>query len=325
MSTAIASAPDFTSVEAKSAKVSKVKKEKAPPLTLEDLPAHICIARPELKPLTEDLSVLKRSFFSVTITQIEDFFPENITFSDDFAQIVHTDDNHVLGIHGSSYTLTSNEEFIMPLVDSLIELVGYENILASVRSINDQIFYYDFVIRTMPFKIQENDTMYIAIRATNSYNGSCRQSVMAYHYRMVCTNGLYAMMIDEAIGKKHQSGNIITTTELKTLVELSNTAVEKYKMLTDRRLTPDEVEELTEVLTKKTQLPKKKVHLLGEMAAAEAAVLGGADINAWMIYNAANNLVNFHYGTEDQSETYRYKLDAEVLKVLTNHLQISFN
>ncbi len=318
MTTSIAPAESVKNVKA-----STTSKKKQ--LTVADLPSQMVLTKPNLQPLNEDLSVLKPSFFPVIITQIEDFFPENMSFAKDFAQIVHTEDNHVLGIHGDSYTLTSNEDFVMPLVDSLVELVGYENIMASVRNINNQIFYYDFIIRTMPFSIQENDEIFIAIRATNSYNGSCRQSIMAYHWRKVCSNGLYAFSLNEAIEKKHQSGNIISVDELKTLVNLSNKAVLKYQKLTDRQLTPKEVEELTEVLTKKTQLPKKKVHLLADMAAQEASLLGGATINAWMIYNAANHLANFHYGTDTQSDVYRYKLDHDVMDVLTKHLDINFN
>lgn len=263
-------------------------------------------------------SIIENTFFSVERSDFADFFGVK-NHNAKYQQVIHSEDldNKVLGIVGANYTVVKNKDLVLPIMGHLTDIFGKNGFSCGVKNQDDVAFYFKFVVNSETYQLPSGDKLNMMVTVANSYDGSLKNFIKVEYFRQVCTNGLHAWQTDGHIFKKHQSGNMCTMHELEKSFAKARETVNKYKSLEERQLTPDELERVW-IAFETTDLPKKKLPLMKDILSNEMNILGESKPNAWLVYNAANNIVNHHYGNDKLSEDYRVKLDFQIGKIIDN-------
>ncbi|WKN46410.1 DUF932 domain-containing protein [Tunicatimonas pelagia] len=271
-------------------------------------------------------SSLDEICFPVDKRPVADLFPD-YDFADDLTHAVYRTDEtatKILQLCPDSYELIPNEKLLAPLVEGLDHRFGSEGYEALIRSYDDRRFYLSFTIKE-EYSIAKKDKLRPRIEIRNSYDGSMRQTVSLSFYRLICSNGMMGMSEVIASSTKHRTGAQLPDYEL-VFDELEDISyrVERFKRMTDRRVTPDELEEITEIIRKRKQLkyPAILVDQAPIIAEKEAAQLG-VPLNSWLVYNGFNHALYHSRGKLLPDE--RERIDRNVLRTMQQHWKLPSN
>jgi hypothetical protein len=265
---------------------------------------------------------MESTLFDVEITPFSEYFKTEDNHNKKYNQVVHSKalNNKILGIVGKDYTLISNREVIVPIYNTLAEMFGVDGFTCGVKQTDDVMFFYTFNIHSNTIKIGEGDVLNVRVIVGNSYDGGVKHFTKFEYFRKVCENGLHAWTTESHIIKKHQSQNIVSIEELTNALENLKKVATRYEALSQRTVTADEIELFVLELEAMKAFPKKKVPLIKEILKSESSLLK-IEPNAWLLYNAANNVINHHFGNDNLPEQVRYKLDSDVAKKLDKILK----
>jgi len=109
-------------------------------------------------------------------------------------------------------------------------------------------------------------------------------------------------------GKHSNTG--FSMKKLFSMLDNVDGQMNRFKKLSERRLTPKEVEELTEIIKVKTDFPKRLIPEVSEVIEKERAILG-SDMNSWLLYHGFNNRLN--HADIKMNQEFKTKIDIEVL------------
>jgi len=265
---------------------------------------------------------MEETLFDVEITPFSEYFKTEGNHNKKYHQVVHskTLNNKILGIVGKDYTLISNREVVVPIYNALVEMFGVDGFTCGVKQTDDVMFFFTFDIHSSTLKIGDGDVLNVRVVVGNSYDGGVKHFTKFEYFRQVCTNGLHAWTTESHIIKKHQSQNTVSLEELTGALENLKKVATRYEALSQRAVTYDEIELFCLELEAMKSFPKKKVPLIKSILKSESDLLK-IEPNAWLLYNAANNVVNHHFGNDNLPEQIRYKLDSDVAAKLDKILK----
>lgn len=138
---------------------------------------------------------------------------------------------------------------------------------------------------------------------------------MGWH-RLICSNGMMAFEQESAIYSKHSSSCLDFNPIIK-MVDKVDEQLGRFRKLTERQLTPKEIEELTEVIRERTLFPKKLIPSVAEVMTREQTELN-THPSAWLLYHGFNYQLN-HADIAVHPE-FKAKIDFQVLKEVENFL-----
>ena len=265
---------------------------------------------------------LENIFFPVIKVTIQELYPDT-QFANNLTHAIHIPEkNKTVHICPKSYHLVDNERLIAPVVDKLNQVFGPNGYQTTVKSYDDRKFYVSFTINQEIYKIMGNDSVFPMIEVKNSYDGTIKQSASLSFYRLICRNGMMGFSHEYSLSKKHtqEDGELNLDPIFKDLKRI-DTRITRFKHMTDRRVTPDELIQITETIRKSRTIeyPTKLVDQAPLIAQKEAAELQ-QPLNSWLVYNGFNNIL-YHSRGKLLPER-REKIDQKVLQTLESILEL---
>lgn len=223
----------------------------------------------------------------------------------------------LINLCSTDYDLVTNQQLVEPAYDMLAGIYGEQYIEVKTRSIDDRKFYVELVVKARLFEVQLGYPVQIKIDIANSYDGSLKHSYALGWERLVCLNGMMAFQTEYTTQRKHYASQNFDPRPviemMKDQILTVDTRLERFKKLTERRLLPAEVEELTKTVLAKTKFPKKMVVDVPTVAYGEAERLD-VPMSSWLLYNGFNYQLN--HGQTKLHPEQKIAIDASVLGIL---------
>jgi hypothetical protein len=346
------------SLEALEALAAKAKAPKAPKTpkaakSTDETPADGGPTYNVSKPLKLDLANMRPSrnqkelekvLFPVSLHKVQDIIPTvniggNLISLSDAGQLANympdqksvvtrTDEGNakIISFVGDGYNLVSNQTLldqIKPIVDAAIGKTGYK---VRVSNWKDRRFFIEFIIEADPTRLTDKDLVYTSIKLYNSYDGGQKYSLAMGGVRLVCTNGLTAFEAVMSKVARHTANINVAVSELEQALENNKKLNKRYLQLVERAITPEEVNEVMTIVKESKGndilFPKKKAELALSIAKAEAESMYGGEMNAWLLYNGFNNVINHNLSWEQR---YLQKTDTQMLNLITDRYGIKLS
>ncbi|MBC7389671.1 MAG: DUF932 domain-containing protein [Opitutaceae bacterium] len=257
----------------------------------------------------QDLNTL---YFEVEKVKSSDLFKGHTFVSGIDHTIYAPQSKKILNVCSDKYELVSNHSLFNPIYTLLCDRFGKDMIEVKVQNIEDRKFYVDLIVNNKPFNVQKGDIVCPTVHLHNSYDGTLKFGMAVGFHRLVCTNGMMAFQEEAARNLKHRSG-VVNFKELFVLLDNVDSQLERFRKLTDRRLTPKEMEQITELIKEKTDFPKQLIKEVPEVIAREQIQLN-TDLTGWLAYHGFNNRLN-HADIKMHPE-FKEKIDRQVLNVI---------
>ncbi|MEM6338969.1 MAG: DUF932 domain-containing protein [Pseudomonadota bacterium] len=245
-------------------------------------------------------------------------------FATDLEYCVHLEQqNKITQFCGNNYQLIKNEDLFLPVHDKLVSVFGSSGFDTKVESYDDRRFYVEFEVRNSIFEVIDKDELCPVIRMRNSYDGWLKQSVSFGYNRLICTNGLTAFDEEMSFSKKHHKlSGLLDLNKVLEQIETIEIKIERFKKLTDRVVTPQELETILKTVkeSKSIKYPAKMLQSAKYIAQKEAAKLQ-TEMNAWLVYNGLNYPLNHHETKLLPEEA--SKIDSKVLASIEKTLSLN--
>lgn len=211
------------------------------------------------------------------------------------------------------YNLVSNFEIFSEL-ERLFSMnpktADYE---VSIQNIGNVQFAVDFRFPQYKALIKKVDSVIAGFTVRNSYNGKWSFSGYLNSYRLVCSNGLWA--IAKSLSVKNRHTEIVKVAVQTMFLEVIN-ALETFEMqvaqfeILANAVSKQNWEERLEEVAKKSGIVKYHDDAKA-IARAEAKNLYGGVVNDFVIYNALNNVL-FDDAYNKKPQDVRAKIDERV-------------
>lgn len=107
-----------------------------------------------------------------------------------------------LGFHTSDYILTTNEELINSTQEIMDDMGLKYNVEKSLSWTNRQRMYLSLVTEK-EFSPNGDDPHRLMLTVKNSYDGTVSWGIELGFYRLICSNGAYALHLMKVYKKKH--------------------------------------------------------------------------------------------------------------------------
>ncbi len=201
----------------------------------------------------------------------------------------------IIAFHPATYRFVPNSEFIAPIIEKMEAGFGPENLDYVVQSFEDRQFFVSVNVKSVLYEVTKDDMVCPMVCFRNSYDGRVKQAISLAYYRQLCSNGLMGFAKHYTMEAKHSQGNELPASLDKILDDISaaGNRLSEFRRLADRRVLPDELNEMMEVVKKNKSLnfPVRNIGKVPSIAINEAKRLD-VDLNAWLVYNAFNNVLN---------------------------------
>lgn len=254
--------------------------------------------------------------FPVQSVSPESIFPEH-SFASNLRQVIYRPDKKkVVAFAGGDYQILQNHELILEVTDFMDRLFGREGYRVMGNVVDDRKFYASFIGDKSLYEITRDDSICPMVEIRNSYDGSMKRSVSLSFYRQICSNGMHGFSKAFEISERHNgSGRRINLDKIERELESIGEKINRFKAMTDRQITPDEMSELLERIEKNKGLgyPKKSLREVPMIVLSEKEQLG-TPLNSWLLYNGLNNALFKAESKKPHEE--RVKIDANVLRLV---------
>ena len=270
---------------------------------------------------------------------VKKFFPNfemkdaySLQVADIFSSMVITQVDgkpKIVGMHGSNYQLTTNQDLIGKAVQQLNNEFGEGGYAVTVKNLDDRQFKIDFIVNNKTIglpKVGKNDGVNLKYSIINSYDGRVKPDVKVGLWRMVCTNGLHAFAFESASnGKKHVDTLSIDLSKIENQIDEAKSKIQKFEKLRERALTTKEAQEALEfVKEQKTMFQVRQLETVEQIYNSEITKLGETEGNAWLLYNGFNNVLNHSYN-ETVTPQQITEIDTRMLNFITDRFGIAMN
>ena len=261
--------------------------------------------------------------FSAEIKNTGDHF-SGTEFSDDLKKCVYLpEQNKVVQFCGRSYQLVHNRELILPVYEKMKSIFGETGFKTEARSYDDKRFYVRFILEDSLHTILGKDTICPEVVIRNSYDGTVKQMVGIGYIRQICANGLMAFTSDVTVSLKHSKKfGVANLDPIFKKLEKMEIQLDQFKKLSNRIVTPKELEKIKEEIRSKADIkyPKKMIESAGLRAQIESLELN-THLSAWLIYNGFNYSLN-HKETKLLPEE-ASRIDHRVLQTIKKSLALN--
>ena len=240
-------------------------------------------------------------------------------------QVVRTDTNEVLGVHGGSYKMVSNHDVVQPILDGIeaanlskdreVTIQSYDG----GRRLRGQVKFPDLVVEP-----SVGDIVSFRIRWASSHDGSWAYSIFAEGLRLWCDNGCVTADKAATYTAKHTSGLNADASASKVLkgFEIFQNQKEIYQEYMAQNVYDDQVISMFKKSLAKRVTPSKvlvnefQLDNLIRIWREEKATLGS---NKWALYNC---LTHWSTHTQDSKRPHvtRHNREAQVQKLLGSSL-----
>jgi hypothetical protein len=244
-------------------------------------------------------------------------------FGGQYASAIYSPDlNRVLHLAGRQYQLISNREFIQPIYNKLLDMFGYGGFTVRCKNEDDRRFSAEFILTDKSIEVASKDFVNAMIEVQNSYDGSLRHSIGLSYWRQICSNGLMGYKKETLNESKHISDYLPSLEFVLSKLETLDKQMQGFEKLTDRRLTPKEVERVMGKFEKirdgfpKRILPEVPLKMYEEAEKLETKP------TAWLLYNAFNFHLN-HDSRIGLSMDNKERVDRQVISVIEQELALN--
>ena len=257
-------------------------------------------------------SSLEKIYFPVEKASARTLFP-GYSFPSGKDTVVYTPTgNRILNVCSSGYKLISNESLFSPIYEDLAARFGHDMIEVKVKNVDNRKFYVSLIIKNQPYQVQKGDIVNPTIELQNSYDGTLKFGLAIGFQRVVCTNGMMAFEQAAMQKSKHFSGSV-DLERMYLMLEGVDSQLERFKKLTERRLTPKEIEEITLQIKEHTKFPPLLLPQVSEVIAREQIKLN-AEPTSWLLYHGFNNRLN--HADIKMHQEFKARIDLEVLEII---------
>ena len=260
----------------------------------------------------------------------------NFDFAEIFSKavIVQTEEGRpkIVGWHGSNYKLIDNRDMIMPVVNELNKVFGKGGYKVDGYLNDHRQMVCNFVVNNETIglpSVSEKDAITLKFTVENSFDGRIKPSNSAQlgFYRLVCTNGLMAFVIESEHSdrkKKHVESFNFDLSGIESQIELARKKVDHFKTLQERTLTTKELEEFFKDIEEQKLIQVRSIPTVQETLKNEMELLGqGA--NTWLLYNSINGMINHYMPNETYLPETKSALDTKVLSFITDRFDVALN
>ena len=233
--------------------------------------------------------------------------------------------DEILAFLGQKYELKHNRELAESALEQMKSLFGRENFKVKTTNWKNRRFTMEFILK-FKNKLVSNvgDVLNYKITITNSYDGGLKHSVSAGFERLVCKNGLTAFDLEISNSKKHTKNNTFDIDGLESSLILLDQKAEMFEKMSERIVTPKEWEEIKESIKKKTNFPVTYFNQAEVILRNEMQLLGHNNNNAWLTYNALNNIINHHLNSGSYDQGNKISLDKKIISNIYDVLELSY-
>lgn len=231
--------------------------------------------------------------------------------------------NKVLHFGGKHYKLVDNETLVLPIYDRLKNMFGNSGFEVQTTNEDDRRFWVRFILHDKALQIADKDVLKTMIEVQNSYDGTMKHSLGLSYFRLVCSNGLMAWRKEAAISRKHYLGLEPELQFVLGQLDRIEEQLRKFRVLTERRVTNLEIEEISKKIREHSGLsfPKRLIDLAVDGIGTEADIVD-AHVTAWHVYNSFNGLLN-HDERVGLSMELKEKIDRRVLETISSELVLN--
>jgi len=233
-------------------------------------------------------------------------------------------ESNVLNICSEKYKLIKNEDLILPIFNKMQEVFGEGKVKTIVKSYGGSRFFVDLIPQGKVYKVRGEDTIKPMISVKNSYDGGVAQSIALSFHRQICLNGMMGFSSEFREKKKHTSFlGKVDVDKIVRLLEGVEDKIERFKKMTDRRLTRKELDELLKKIEESEEVnyPKREMKKVVPTIMSEASMMNLKEIDLWLVYNGLNNAV-YHSDSKMQPHK-RAEIDTRVINFLTKGFKLN--
>lgn len=270
-------------------------------------------------------AALERVLFPVVQTEPKELFLSSATdFGNQLKSAIYAPTlNKVLHFGGKHYKLVDNETLVLPIYDRLKNMFGNGGFEVQTTNEDDRRFWVRFILHDKALQIADKDVLKTMIEVQNSYDGTMKHSLGLSYFRLVCSNGLMAWRKEAAVSKKHYFGLEPELQSVLGQLDRIDEQLRKFWVLTERRVTNLEIEEISKKIREHSGLsfPKKLIDLAVDSIGTEADLVD-AHVTAWHVYNSFNGLLN-HDERVGLSMELKEKIDRRVLETISEELVLN--
>lgn len=238
----------------------------------------------------------------------------------DFTAVINESNKETIAIHGKQYQLYSNEEFVQ--VVKAVTGDRFEGYVNNEWNRLD-VYYYPRDLNINVNGDNNEDTIRIGLRFTNSYDGSSCLRTEFIGQRLVCSNGLILKGLIAGVSTKHTMNSldpegfrqtveeIFAETDLGLLKDIFENS--KEDMITNPIA-------WVEALAFKTNMPKGLKLSVQEQLLKDKTI----EISRYALWNMFTKRITHGYGTGNHikdnnsySESYLQRVHGKVNDILT--------
>lgn len=238
----------------------------------------------------------------------------------DFTAVINEDINETIAIHGKQYKLYSNEEFIQ--VVKAVTGDRFEGYINNEWNRLD-VYYYPRELNINVNGDNNEDTIRIGLRFTNSYDGSSCLRTEFIGQRLVCSNGLILKGLIAGVSTKHTMNSLDPEGFSQTVEEIfAETDLSLLKDIFEQSKEDKITDPIAwvEALAFKTNLPKGLKLSVQEQLLKDKVT----EISRYALWNMFTKRITHGYGTGDNikdnnsySESYLQRVHSKVNDILT--------
>lgn len=270
-------------------------------------------------------AALERVLFPVVQTDPKELFLSSGTnFGAQLKSAIYAPTlNKVLHFGGKHYKLVDNETLVLPIYDRLKNMFGNGGFEVQTTNEDDRRFWVRFILHDKALQVADKDVLKTMIEVQNSYDGTMKHSLGLSYFRLVCSNGLMAWRKEAAVSRKHYFGLEPELQFVLGQLDRIDEQLRKFRILTERRVTNLEIEEISKKIREHSGLsfPKKLINLAAEGIGKEADLVD-THVTAWHVYNSFNGLLN-HDERVGLSMELKEKIDRRVLETISAELVLN--
>lgn len=258
-------------------------------------------------------------YFPVSIRPLNDLMTSVHERNGRFQAVIREDTDQLLAVHKGMYRLVKNDE----IFQDFEACVGGSEIDMRGVIVTDAMAYYGGrVIRDYRFPahrvdIGEDDEVDLRLRVQNSYDGSCRFSVIMGAFRLLCSNGLVIGDTMVESKAKHTSGLNIDKVR-RELQEAIDTFIQQGQIWTVWKDTPCPNAIAENVIGAIPHVSDKSKEVIMSYFTRDAANDGNT---IWTLYNAMTYW-STHAGVKESSEGNKASIITEResrIRAVLNH------
>lgn len=261
---------------------------------------------------------MKDLIFPVKKVPVDGLLNTELAQASGITHAIITREKKIQAFVSEDYALITNEEIVQKFSDALTDR-GLDHTM-TFSAFRDARFRIDFYIPDFEKEITKGDKIGPRLFVNNSYNQTLKYGFGAGVMRLICTNGLTALVEEQMLNMLHTPAADEGLAIMKS-IDMLESFMEKQEEIMEpfEELRGFKVRDLDRRLLEVTQATDFPVFLreLAKQTAVSEMKKFNVPLTDWLVYNALNFTLNHHASNLLGRKADR--LDKEVLQYLLNY------